>query len=108
MNWKMNWKMRKEDIVLVRVCMGCVLPYNCKLIGQGNYTYLSPTGKVTEQYYDYEIKEKDLKDFLDVNSYLLIKYHLLDVEKKKEEDAAIPTSTPTTVRGWTKKTEKTK
>jgi hypothetical protein len=102
----MNWGKNKEDIVLIRVCIGCILPHNSKLIGQGNYNYMSPTGKITEQYYDYEIQEKDLNDFLDVNSILLIKYKLLDVEtdknkdKKKEDMNPVK---PTTTRGYTKK-----
>jgi hypothetical protein len=102
----MSWfkKENKENIVIVRICVGCVLPYNCKLIGTGTYPYFGLKGKIMEQYYDYEIKEADLDDFLKTNSLLLIKYQLLDVEiEEKDEDKN--TSKPTTIRGWTKKEE---
>jgi hypothetical protein len=99
----MKWfKKDKENVVLVRICIGCVLPYNCKLIGSGTYPYFGPKGKVMEQYYDYEIKETDLVDFLETNSTLLLKYQLLDVEKEEKVEDKNPLK-PTTVRGWSKK-----
>ena len=97
-------KIDVEDIVLIRVCIGCVLPHNCKLIGHGTYPYIGLKGKMMEQYYDYEIKEADLEDFLKANSVLLIKYQLLDVENEKDEkDKNKNPSKPTSIRGWTKK-----
>jgi hypothetical protein len=92
----------EEDFVLVRVCIGCVLPHNAKLIGHGTYTLIGSKGKTTEQYYDYEIKEADLDDFLKANSSLLIRYQLLDVEQNEKLDDTNPVK-PTTIRGWTKK-----
>ncbi|NPV12829.1 MAG: hypothetical protein HPY57_13740 [Ignavibacteria bacterium] len=54
---------------------------------------MNPTkGKVTEHYYDYEIYEDDLEIFLKVNSTLLIKYQLLDVEKEVEKENKKPYS----------------
>lgn len=101
-NWKWFRKENEEDFVLVRVCIGCVLPYNAKLIGQGTYPYIGTKGKVMEQYYDYQIKEGDLDDFLNANSALLIRYQLLDVDKvENEEDKKVVK--PTTKRGWVKK-----
>jgi len=101
----MNWFKKKEipkDKVLVRVCIGCVLPHNSKLIGTGNYLLINNKGKVNEQYYDYEINEEDLKDFLEINSILLIKYQLLDDETTEKVEDKNPVK-PTTIRGWTKK-----
>lgn len=90
-----------KDKVLVRVCIGCVLPHNSKLIGTGTYILINNKGKVNEQYYDYEIHEEDLEDFIKINSVLLIKYQLLDDESEKVEDKN-PVK-PTTIRGWAKK-----
>jgi len=102
----MNWKWKKEnkqDRVLVRVCIGCVLPHNANLIGQGTYPFIGKSGKRMEQYYDYEIFDPDLDDFLKANSTLLIKYQLLDVEEKVESKADKNPVKPTTTRGWDKK-----
>lgn len=98
-----KWFKKKDDsdIVLIRVCIGCILPSYSKLIGHGTYPYVVSGRKVMEQYYDYEIKEMDLEVFLKTNSTLLIKYQLLDVEKTEKEDKK--TSKPTTTRGWSKK-----
>lgn len=97
-------KKEKKDKVLVRVCIGCILPHNANLIGQGTYPFISTQGKRTEQYYDYEINEEDLNKFLELNTNLLIKYQLLDVEKKIDDiDDKNPVK-DTTIRGWTKKT----
>lgn len=86
-------KKKNKNKVLVRVCIGCILPHNAKLIGDGEYQYMNPTkGKVTEHYYDYEIYEDDLEIFLKVNSTLLIKYQLLDVEKEVEKENKKPYS----------------
>jgi len=92
-----------EDRVLVRVCIGCVLPHNSVIIGQGTYPYIGQKGKKMEQYYDYEIYEKDLDDFLKINSTLLIKYQLLDIEQKEETPEDKNPVKPTTIRGWSKK-----
>ena len=105
----MNWIFKKKennnnnDRVLVRVCIGCVLPYNAKLIGQGTYPFISKKGKIMEQYYDYEILEEDLEDFLKANSVLLLKYQLLDVDDKPESKEDKNPVKPTTLRGWNKK-----
>ena len=98
-----DWIKKKElkDIVLVRVCIGCVLPHNAKLIGTGNYILINNGGKVNEQYYDYVINEEDLDVFIETNTKLLVKYQLLDTEIREVVDKN-PVK-PTTVRGWTKK-----
>jgi len=91
-----------KNKVLVRVCIGCILPHNAKLIGEGEYQYINSTkGRVHEHYYDYEILEDDLQIFLEVNSTLLIKYELLDVEKPLEKDDKNPVKP--TINGWIKK-----
>jgi len=96
-------KNKNKNIVLVRVCIGCILPNTAKMIGEGEYHYINSTkGRVNEHYYDYEIFEDDLEIFLQVNSELLIKYGLLDVEKEENKDDKNPVK-PTTTRGWVKK-----
>ena len=53
--WFKKEQIELKDKVLIRVCIGCVLPFNSKLIGTGSYTLMKTIGKVTEQYYYYEI-----------------------------------------------------
>ena len=63
----MNLFKKKElpkDKVLVRVCIGCVLPHYSKLIGTGTYLLISNKGKVNEPYYDYEINESLLSSLI--------------------------------------------
>ena len=96
------FKKEKKDKVLVRVYIGCILPHNAILIGQGTYPFIGVKGKTTEQYYDYEISEEDLVHFLELNSTLLIKYQLLDVETEEKPEDKNPVK-PTTIRGWVKK-----
>jgi hypothetical protein len=98
---------KKENIVLVRICIGCILPYNNNLIGQGTYPYYNEKGKVIEHYYDYEINEKDLKEFLFINTPLLKKYNLIDADFQIKNKEKTPPTTPTTTRGWSKKVYKT-
>ena len=100
--WFKKEQIELKDKVLIRVCIGCVLPFNSKLRGTGSYTLMKTRGKVTEQYYDYEINEEDLNNFLDINSKLLIKYELLDAEIQEEQEDKNPVK-PTTLRGWSKK-----
>jgi len=75
-----------KPFVIVRSCVGCVLPENAILIGQGDYKYNHNGSKETEHYYDYQIEEIFLDTFLEENAYILIKNHLLDVEKPKENE----------------------
>lgn len=96
-----NNKNKNKNRVLIRVCIGCILPFNAKLIGEGEYPYIGLRGKINEHYYDYEIFEDDLNIFLQVNSELLIKYHLLDIEKEKPKEDKNPVKP--TDRGWVKK-----
>jgi len=70
--------MLKKKKVLVRCCIGCVLPKIHNIIGTGNYFIMINSIKVPEQYYDYCINENDLDSFLNENRKLLIKYKLLD------------------------------
>lgn len=98
----LNLKKNKEDFVLVRVCIGCVLPYNAKLIGKGTYNIINNKGKTLEQYYDYEIKQKDLKYFLNINTKLLIKYQLLDIETEDKIEDKNPVK-ESSIRGWSRK-----
>ncbi len=99
-------KKEKKDRVLIRVCIGCVIPHNSTLIGQGTYPFIGSLGKRNEQYYDYEINQEDLIEFLNINSNLLIKYQLLDVDKSTETEDDKNVVKPTTLRGWTQKPDK--
>jgi hypothetical protein len=96
-------KKKKINKVLIRACIGCVLPYNAELIGSGDYDLIMiGKGKTMEKYYDYIINEDDLDDFLQFNQNLLIKYKLLDIEVKENKDDKNPVK-ETTLRGWSKK-----
>jgi len=95
-------KYRKNN-VLIRVCVGCVLPYNAKLIGTGTYQIININGKISEQYYDYIIHDEDLEDFLNINKEILIKYKLLDEEPQENKKENKNPVEPTTLRGWDKK-----
>ncbi len=79
----MFWK--RKNKTLVRVCVGCTLPNNAKLISNGFYDLIKNGKVIKEQYYDYLIDEDDLDYFLGVNSLILIKYKLLDIDEKNDE-----------------------
>jgi hypothetical protein len=76
---------RRKNKTLVRVCVGCTLPNNAKLISNGFYDLIKNGKVIKEQYYDYLIDEDDLDYFLGVNSLILIKYKLLDIDEKNDE-----------------------
>jgi hypothetical protein len=94
---------KKDNFVLVRVCVGCILPHNAKLIGSGTYIIFGEKGKINEQYYDYEIEESDLDYFLEINYSILVKNQLLEVEEKQNNMEDKNPNKPTTIRGWSKK-----
>lgn len=63
-----------EEFVIVRACVGCVLPTAAKLIGSGEMDFLSngiytPTNKV--RFYDYEISNDDVERFVKNNEEAL-------------------------------------
>jgi len=95
-------KYRKNN-VLIRTCIGCILPYNAKLIGTGTYQIININGKTVEQYYDYIIHEEDLEDFLNINYEILIKYNLIDIDPIKNKKENKNPVEPTTLRGWSLK-----
>ena len=96
-------KKKKSNKVLVRVCIGCVLPNDAELIGSGVYDLIITGSKISEKYYDYIINDDDLDFFLDINKNILIKYKLLDVEVKPEDKKDKNPVKETTIRGWNKK-----
>lgn len=68
--------------IIVRSCVGCILPTDAKLIGQGSY--LIKIGD-SNQYYDYEIDTSTYDDFILQNQKVLIDNGLLKVDKSQEE-----------------------
>ena len=80
----------EKNFVIVRVCVGCVMPNYSKLIGTGTYIVTIKGSKINEQYYDYQINEEDLENFIEINKNILIKNQLLDVEEKEMSDEIKP------------------
>ena len=89
-----------ENFVIVRACIGCVLPDYAKLIGSGDFSVFKNGLKQIESYYDYEIPENDLDTFLEVNRYVLLKNQLIDLDKEKKEEKE---KEKETINGYTKK-----
>lgn len=92
----MFWK--RKNKTLVRVCVGCTLPNNAKLISNGFYDLIKNGKVIKEQYYDYLIDEDDLDYFLNINYNILLKYKLLDVEETEDKNISTDQTTD-----WTKK-----
>lgn len=70
---------------IIRVCAGCTIPINSNLIGTGKYFLTIQGIKREEQFYDYEILDTELLDFIMMNKDLLLKYQLLDNDIVLEE-----------------------
>lgn len=79
-------KVKTRKIAIVRACIGCVLPETAQLIGSGTYSFLRLGIKETEQFYDYQIYEEDLDDFLDTNEVILVESALLNIPQAEEPD----------------------
>lgn len=77
-------KVKARKIVIVRACVGCVLPESAQLIGSGTYSFLRLGIKETEQFYDYQIYEEDLDDFLDTNEVILVESALIKLPEPEE------------------------
>lgn len=91
--------------VIIRICVGVVLPKNAKLIGNGTYLLLVNGRKMDEPYYDYEIKEKYMESFLTQNNDLLVEYQLIDPEPTNIDlTEKNPVKDPS-LRGWAKAEE---
>lgn len=67
--------------VIIRACVGCILPKRAKLIGTGDYTIIINNSKRTDQYYDYMINEEYLDKFLEENRGLLLRNNLLEEDE---------------------------
>lgn len=76
--------MAKEKLtkkIIIRACVGCILPIESVLIGKGDYT----TAGDKTFYYDYEISLDDYDEFVITNQKVLIDNNLLKIEKSEEE-----------------------
>ena len=106
--WGKKEKEEIESTIIIRVCVGCVLPENSKMIGSGTYILLSNGQKVDEPFYDYEIPEKYMESFIEQNYEQLLKYKLIDEPKKEEtlEDKNVVKET--TTRGYAQDYKKKK
>jgi len=81
----------RETRMIIRACVGCVLPTGSKLIGQG--TYQVRMGE-SNQYYDYEIKSDFYDDFVRENQEILVLNGLLKIENIQEEPIIEPPLLP--------------
>ena len=99
-----NLRRKKElqSFVIVRTCVGCILPENAKLIGTGEYniTKLGKTNK--EPYYDYQIEEILFDQFIEQNKQQLVDYQLFEIEKEIETDEDKNPVKKTTLRGYSR------
>jgi len=89
-----------ESTIIVRVCVGCILPEGAMIIGDGSYKMMSGGQKVDEPYYDYEIPERFMDSFIEQNYVQLVKYKLIDEPKKEETDEDKSVVKETTLRGY--------
>jgi len=96
----MKWFNKEiKSKIIIRSCVGCIIPNNAILIGKGTYIRLDKGKKIDEPYYDYEIEEDFLDNFIDQNYIQLIKYSLIDEEKVEKTDDKNPVK-ETTLRGY--------
>ena len=86
---------KNKDRIIVRTCVGCILPSNAVLIGQGDY--LIGIGDISH-YYDYEINFDDNDIFIKNNEDVLIQNGLLKpITENKEQPIEQP------IRGYQRK-----
>lgn len=71
-------------IIIVRACVGCILPQGSILIGQGIYTVRLGENN---NYYDYEISTETYDEFVILNQQVLMDNGLLRIEKSPEDIA---------------------
>jgi len=102
------WFQKKDEQskIIVRACMGCILPDNAKLIGNGSYLRIEHGKKIDEPYYDYEIEEIFFESYFDQNYIQLVKYNLIDEEKKEESEEDKNPVKETTLRGYARELKK--
>jgi hypothetical protein len=100
---KIMWN--KKNInkkIIIRACVGCILPNNAILINKGLYILLINGSKIEEPYYDYEIEDIYFDTFITNNYEQLLKYKLIEEENPIKQEDNNPVK-KTTVRGYTKK-----
>ena len=93
-------KKEEKSKIIVRTCVGCVLPNNAKLIGVGTYNRIEHGKKIEEPYYDYEIEEVFFDFFYEQNYIQLVKYNLVDEEPKEISEEDKNPVKETTLRGY--------
>jgi len=80
-----NKKEKKGDFIIVRTCVGCVLPSNAKLLSYGSYILRKNGKNIDERYYDYIIDNNQFNNFIEENYNQLVEYKLIDDFKKEKE-----------------------
>jgi len=84
-----NKKEKEENFIIIRACVGCILPHNAALIKDGTYKLRMGGKNIDEPFYDYILNENQLDTFIDTNYEQLVKYHLIeDFRKQKEEEGS--------------------
>ena len=81
----------KENQIIIRACVGCILPHNAILINDGIYKLRLNNKLIDEPYYDYIIYENQLETYIETNYEQLIKYKLIENFKNKNNDKHIDT-----------------
>lgn len=88
---------KKEQTIIVRCCVGCVIPEYSTLIGSGTYI-LKRTGTIIDEpYYDYEINIDLMQEFIKNNSEQLINYKLLEITQEKTAQELLDEKNPVKV-----------
>jgi len=95
-----NKKSEEKRKIIVRTCVGCILPNNAKLLNIGSYNRIEHGKKIEEPFYDYEIEEVFFDSFYEQNYIQLVKYNLVDEEPKKISKEDKNPIKETTLRGY--------
>jgi hypothetical protein len=96
-------KQKPKKIAIVRTCVGCILPETAQLIGSGTYSFIRLGIRETEYFYDYQIYEDELDEFLDINESILIENALIKIPEKEAEPSEDKIKEVTANRGYRKK-----
>jgi hypothetical protein len=96
-----NRKENKGNFIIIRACVGCILPHNAALIKDGTYQLRLNGKNIDEPYYDYIIDENQLETFIDTNYEQLVKYKLIDdFRKEKNKDKHIDPIQVDSLKGY--------
>jgi hypothetical protein len=92
----------EKSFIIVRTCVGCVMPKSSKLIGTGVYKLNTLGVSKEEPYYDYQIDEDFMTDFINQNKSQLIDYKLLEADKKEDTAEDKNPVKDSSIRGYSK------